>query len=63
MTQTWDSLRKEARRLETEIDSKLVEYSKMSASLSANSSQIQRTAPEGKTMHWDARRVNGKREW
>lgn len=31
MAQTWEALRKEARRLETEIDSKLVDYSKLLA--------------------------------
>lgn len=33
MTQSWDTMRKEARRLETDIDAKLVDYSKLAASL------------------------------
>lgn len=37
MAQSWESLRKEARRLETEIDAKLVEYSKVAASLHSSS--------------------------
>lgn len=37
MSQSWETLRKEARRLETEIDAKLVEYSKIVASLQTTS--------------------------
>lgn len=37
MSQSWEALRKEARRLETEIDAKLVEYSKIVASLQTTS--------------------------
>lgn len=39
MAQSWDTLRKDARRLETEIETKLVTYSKLSASLSTSSSR------------------------
>jgi hypothetical protein len=39
MAQSWETLRKDARRLETEIDAKLVTYSKLSATLSTSSSR------------------------
>jgi hypothetical protein len=39
MAQSWDALRKDARRLETEIDAKLVTYSRLSAALSTFSSR------------------------
>lgn len=48
MAQSWDMLRKEARRLETDIDSKLVEYSKAATNLQT-SSAITRTSFE--TVH------------
>ena len=38
MTQSWEALRKEARRLETEIETKLIEYSKLASSLQSSSS-------------------------
>lgn len=37
MTQSWEALRKEARRLETVIDGKLVDYSKLAANLQSAS--------------------------
>lgn len=39
MALAWEALRKDARRLETEIDAKLVTYSKLGASLSTTSSR------------------------
>lgn len=38
MTQSWDGLRKEARRLETEIDVRLLDYSKLVANLQTGTS-------------------------
>lgn len=37
MAQSWETLRKEARRLETEIDANLVDYSKIAAGLQSSS--------------------------
>ena len=54
MAQSWEALRKEARRLETEIDAKLVDYCKVAASLQSVSSssrasfETARTTTEGK---------------
>lgn len=39
MAPSWETLRKDARRLETEIDAKLVTYSKLAASLSTSTSR------------------------
>lgn len=50
MAQSWDSMRKEARRLETDLDAKLVDYSKLAASLQSTtrtSFESSRTGSEG----------------
>lgn len=53
MSQSWEVLRKEARRLETDIESKLLEYSKLASSLQSSRSSALDTRPsnEGKYMN------------
>lgn len=51
MTSSWDSMRKQARRLETDIEARLVEYSKLAASLQSSSRpsfEAVRSTTEGK---------------
>ena len=38
MTPSWQALRKEARRIETKIDTKLLDYSKVAATFQSSSS-------------------------
>ncbi|CAN8075682.1 unnamed protein product [Agarophyton chilense] len=49
MAQSWEVVRKEARRLETDIESKLVEYSKLASSLHSSRSTAldARTSTDG----------------